>query len=68
MKPTYREPGPDADEASGLRPKCPRCDVTIKGRVWYWRHRLCTCHPDRLATKARIRARAHELYSQEQPW
>lgn len=68
MNHTYREPGPDADERSGLRPKCPRCGVTRKGPLWYLRHRLCTCHPDRLAMKQRIQARALEQYAQEVPF
>lgn len=64
----WNEPGPDADDASGLRPRCRRCEVTIKGRWWHLRHRLFVCDPWRVHVKHRIHARAAELYAQEEPW
>lgn len=60
--------GPDADERSGLRPRCPKCLVTHRGRLWYLRHRIFVCDPRRLEIRAVIDQRRQALYSQEVPF
>lgn len=51
-----------------LRPRCARCGVTVRGRLWKLRHRIGTCHPARLEVRARVLRRRDECWPGEIPF